>query len=39
MFNSPIRSIRQENKRLAKLDLKNDADTNPSPVSADFKRK
>ena len=28
-----------KNKRLARLDLKNDADTNPSPVSADFKRK
>ena len=37
MLNSPKRSIRQKNKRLAKLDLKNDADTNPSPVSADFR--
>ena len=34
MFNSPKRSIRQKNKRLAKLDLKNDADTDP--VSAEF---
>ena len=29
MLNSPKRSIRQKNKRLAKLDLKNDADTDP----------
>ena len=36
MFNSPKRSIRQKKKRLAKLDLKNDADTDPSPASADF---
>ena len=38
MINSPKRSIRLKNKRLlAKVDLKNDADTDP-PVSADFNR-
>ena len=36
MINSPKRSIRLKNKRLlAKVDLKNDADTVP-PLSADF---
>ena len=36
MINSPKRSIRLKNKwLLAELDLKNDADTDPS-VSADF---
>ena len=36
MLNSPKRSIRLNNKRLAMSDLKNDANTDTPSVSADF---
>ena len=36
MSNSPKRSIREKYKPLAKLDLKNDADTDTPSVSANF---
>ena len=37
MLNSPKRSMRPNNKRLARLDIKNDANTDTPSVSADFK--
>ena len=36
MLNSPKRSMRLNNKRLARLDIKKDANTDTPSVSADF---